>query len=219
MPDTGRWASRDPIEEQGGVNLYWFVENEASNDLDIRGAAPQKTRTTPNPTEPNGDPSRNPKPQNNPGGPNLGWSVTVQVDFVCVCGNGDPCGGGAMRLQEMEEAETISEALNKARALMGAVLNQHPCSDGNTDCLCPSRNDKGPYANNDECQIDPDSIVETIKEPWKNRPPVRMKPHPQANPPTQPPKPPSPNRIPPPPPPPGVDPNTPAPNPDAPYKI
>jgi len=27
MPDTGRWASRDPIEEEGGMNLYGFVGN------------------------------------------------------------------------------------------------------------------------------------------------------------------------------------------------
>jgi hypothetical protein len=30
-PLTGRWPSRDPIEEQGGMNLYGFVGNEGIN--------------------------------------------------------------------------------------------------------------------------------------------------------------------------------------------
>lgn len=27
-PETGRWPNRDPIEEQGGINLYVFVKND-----------------------------------------------------------------------------------------------------------------------------------------------------------------------------------------------
>jgi RHS repeat-associated protein len=34
---TGRWPSRDPIEEKGGVNLYGFVENDGVNRFDILG--------------------------------------------------------------------------------------------------------------------------------------------------------------------------------------
>jgi RHS repeat-associated protein len=34
---TGRWPSRDPIEERGGVNLYGFVANDPINFLDILG--------------------------------------------------------------------------------------------------------------------------------------------------------------------------------------
>lgn len=34
---TGRWISRDPIGERGGVNLYAFVGNDGVNDLDILG--------------------------------------------------------------------------------------------------------------------------------------------------------------------------------------
>jgi hypothetical protein len=33
----GRWQSRDPIEEQGGVNLYGFVENKGILAYDILG--------------------------------------------------------------------------------------------------------------------------------------------------------------------------------------
>ena len=36
-PATGRWPSRDPIEERGGVNLYGFVTNGSLNALDLLG--------------------------------------------------------------------------------------------------------------------------------------------------------------------------------------
>ena len=36
-PVTGRWPSRDPIEEKGGYNLYGFVGNDSINRLDILG--------------------------------------------------------------------------------------------------------------------------------------------------------------------------------------
>jgi RHS repeat-associated protein len=36
-PITGRWPSRDPIEERGGVNLYGFVGNNGVNRMDILG--------------------------------------------------------------------------------------------------------------------------------------------------------------------------------------
>ncbi|MES2980668.1 MAG: RHS repeat-associated core domain-containing protein, partial [Verrucomicrobiota bacterium] len=36
-PETGRWPSRDPIEEEGGINLYGFVGNDAVNHWDFLG--------------------------------------------------------------------------------------------------------------------------------------------------------------------------------------
>lgn len=36
-PLTGRWPSRDPIEERGGMNLYGFVSNDGVNVYDILG--------------------------------------------------------------------------------------------------------------------------------------------------------------------------------------
>ena len=36
-PLTGRWPSRDPIEERGGMNLYGFVGNDGMNRMDILG--------------------------------------------------------------------------------------------------------------------------------------------------------------------------------------
>ena len=37
MPTEGRWASRDPIEEEGGVNLYGFVGNDGVGGIDRLG--------------------------------------------------------------------------------------------------------------------------------------------------------------------------------------
>jgi RHS repeat-associated protein len=36
---TGRWPSRDPIAERGGVNLYCFVENNGVGRVDVLGLA------------------------------------------------------------------------------------------------------------------------------------------------------------------------------------
>ncbi len=39
IPQTGRWASRDLIEERGGVNLYGFVGNDGVGKTDAFGLA------------------------------------------------------------------------------------------------------------------------------------------------------------------------------------
>jgi RHS repeat-associated protein len=36
---TGRWLSRDPIAERGGLNLYGFVGNDGVNGVDVLGMA------------------------------------------------------------------------------------------------------------------------------------------------------------------------------------
>ena len=36
-PVTGRWPSRDPIGEEGGMNLYGFVGNDGVNGMDVWG--------------------------------------------------------------------------------------------------------------------------------------------------------------------------------------
>jgi hypothetical protein len=36
-PITGRWPSRDPIEEEGGINLYGFGPNSPMNGIDVLG--------------------------------------------------------------------------------------------------------------------------------------------------------------------------------------
>ena len=36
-PTTGRWISRDPIGEEGGLNLYGFVGNDPVKQIDPDG--------------------------------------------------------------------------------------------------------------------------------------------------------------------------------------
>src|SRR5207249_4898494 len=36
-PSTGRWLSRDPIEEEGGFNLYGMIGNDPVNHFDLLG--------------------------------------------------------------------------------------------------------------------------------------------------------------------------------------
>ncbi|GBC63461.1 hypothetical protein DENIS_4455 [Desulfonema ishimotonii] len=36
-PEIGRWISRDPMGEQGGINIYGFVDNNTLNNFDILG--------------------------------------------------------------------------------------------------------------------------------------------------------------------------------------
>jgi len=40
IPETGRWASRDPLEEKGGVGLYMFVNNTPMFQVDVLGLVP-----------------------------------------------------------------------------------------------------------------------------------------------------------------------------------
>jgi hypothetical protein len=40
MPDTGRWLSRDPIGERGGINLYGMVRNNPNGRIDRLGLNP-----------------------------------------------------------------------------------------------------------------------------------------------------------------------------------
>ncbi len=42
-PSLGRWLSRDPIEEQGGVNLYVMCENNGIDTVDSLGEIPLET--------------------------------------------------------------------------------------------------------------------------------------------------------------------------------
>lgn len=39
-PSTGRWLSRDPLAEKGGLNLFGFVYNNSANLIDSLGRAP-----------------------------------------------------------------------------------------------------------------------------------------------------------------------------------
>ncbi len=45
-PITGRWPSRDPIEEEGGLNLYGMVDNDLVNYVDDLGNVKRGWRNT-----------------------------------------------------------------------------------------------------------------------------------------------------------------------------
>jgi RHS repeat-associated protein len=36
-PYSGRWLSRDPIEEAGGINIYAYIGDDPVNDIDLLG--------------------------------------------------------------------------------------------------------------------------------------------------------------------------------------
>ena len=55
-PSTGRWPSRDPIEEEGGSNLYCFVKNNANNQIDVLGEFYFRPPPTDKPCKECGDP-------------------------------------------------------------------------------------------------------------------------------------------------------------------
>ena len=43
-PSIGRWLSQDPLAEQGGINLYGFVNNNPENRIDVLGLKPQEIK-------------------------------------------------------------------------------------------------------------------------------------------------------------------------------
>ena len=45
-PVTGRWPSRDPIEEEGGINVYGFLRNDGINKWDLLGNICQYTKVS-----------------------------------------------------------------------------------------------------------------------------------------------------------------------------
>ena len=56
-PALGRWINRDPIGEEGGLNLYGFVGNDAIDIIDTLGLTFIAPRWLPPPLRPFGDPS------------------------------------------------------------------------------------------------------------------------------------------------------------------
>jgi RHS repeat-associated protein len=58
-PNSGRWLSRDPVGEAAGTNLFWYVANNAVNNVDPLGLLPpglpssyDPSRQIPDPTPP-----------------------------------------------------------------------------------------------------------------------------------------------------------------------
>jgi hypothetical protein len=71
-PNTGRWFSRDPIEEKGGENLYGFVGNKPISSYDPLGLQGIiGTEYPPNPNGPGSCPGRTAPPVDCSGYANL----------------------------------------------------------------------------------------------------------------------------------------------------
>jgi len=77
-PSIGRWANRDPIEEEGGLNLYAYVGNDPVNECDPLGLLAGAPLPAPPPTLP--PPIGTPKP-----GPPIVTICTVAFCVVYTC--------------------------------------------------------------------------------------------------------------------------------------
>jgi RHS repeat-associated protein len=44
QPRLGRWLSRDPVQERGGLRLFAYVENNAANAVDSKGLRPNSVQ-------------------------------------------------------------------------------------------------------------------------------------------------------------------------------
>ena len=72
-PATGRWPSRDPLEEFGVLNLYAFIGNNGANAWDYLGWCSQEsTSESVIVNSPNGD------------------SITIDYNYTTDCSNGSP---------------------------------------------------------------------------------------------------------------------------------
>jgi RHS repeat-associated protein len=103
-PITGRWPSRDPIGERGGINLYGFVGNDGLNGIDLLGNKPCKeyknVRIRNGISEGRTNKQDPTVPQNRNGCGTAGWDGKLVPDsyfwsvfFADACGNHDECYG------------------------------------------------------------------------------------------------------------------------------
>jgi RHS repeat-associated protein len=125
VPLLGRWINRDPIEEEGGANLYIFAGNRPTNITDYLGLK--------NVTE---------------------YASRCSVTFQCSCGNGDPCGGATVEGFGLgiSPAEAEAQAVREVVARIDKEYGDgDPCVANEGDCLCPSR-PENPYGNQQECR-------------------------------------------------------------------
>ncbi|NWK56585.1 RHS repeat-associated core domain-containing protein, partial [Verrucomicrobiaceae bacterium N1E253] len=136
-PVTGRWKSRDPIEEQGGINVYGMIDNDSINYYDVKGLE-RRPRFIPLPQPPGGGnanvrpapPQKVPGPPNPPFNPNAGmmWialeEAMIEVEINKCCMEMLPDGVapllryllGPLPIIEVAEGSSTGGGMNGARA-------------------------------------------------------------------------------------------------------
>ena len=139
-PQTGRWPSRDPIGERGGVNLYGFVGNDGVNQIDYLGQQVWARLT-------------------------IDTEKQFQIDLffrykICVCDESNnpdladmDSNDVAMMSQAVENSLKLFEKKLKPVGQMTGTLKIWPKYVGNKDGKCEKRADeidkasKDPYYN------------------------------------------------------------------------
>ncbi len=82
-PVTGRWIKRDPIEEEGGLNVYGFIENGGVNSYDFLGLIERPSPPVdPMPIFGPPDDSGN-EPIFHPSPTRFVKSISVTIEWVC----------------------------------------------------------------------------------------------------------------------------------------
>jgi RHS repeat-associated protein len=126
-PATGRWPSRDPIGEEGGINLFAFVGNDGVNQWDYLGMLNNPLPIRPPRPQPNRPPAPAP-----PAPPQLGFGYLCITTILHRClGTADQeC--GCRRSVGIGTGSDPDEEIAKHRARVAAVTDADekcaPCS-------------------------------------------------------------------------------------------
>lgn len=144
-PLTGRWLSRDPIQEKGGLNLYGFVKNSAIRKVDKLGL--HITGPYPGPPElpsGNGDVDGSLLPPNGPDEPFFEtWECYCTVTGKCkkskcpsisVSGTGSGTAGNEIAAEV--DASLAGEKDAKSQCDTGYIFEH-----GDDDCSCSKIDD------------------------------------------------------------------------------
>jgi RHS repeat-associated protein len=115
-PNTGKWLSRDPISEDGGINLYGFCSNDPADNTDTSGLAttcapPEPTVTPVDPVPPG------PVPPDFP--PGFVVPALVIIDLQLLISDGSQISqiiNSERELEQMEAAIAAQDALNNQLA-------------------------------------------------------------------------------------------------------
>jgi RHS repeat-associated protein len=136
LPKLGRWPSRDPIGERGGLNLYGFVGNDGANSTDYLGLIQPPTEAIPIPPrdipgEP-GDERKKPKEKDPLEYRYLAICV-AQIKCSC-CPEKITC--GTITVSGFGGHDTNAEV---ARDKAKAMILRHAKGDCETKTSCPGK--------------------------------------------------------------------------------